>query len=127
MFLNFHSSIVIKKLLLVFTAELKPVHMRRERQITKMLLAATFTFLFLLLWQCITQCFWLRFGKHDLDNTQWQIIDNSYAVAKLGAIINASVNWCLYCVASSMFRKRMRLLLGFRIRLPKSSDVADLS
>lgn len=97
---------------------------------TRMLLAVTFTFLILLAWQCVTQCFWmLSYGKHSLDQTRWKMVDSSFALAKLGVILNSSINWCLYCITSSMFRKKMKLLFGIRIqrRREHTSDTSSTS
>ena len=90
---------------------------------TKMLLAVTFTFLVLLAWQCITQCFWmLKYGKHDADQSKWIMVDTSFAVAKMGVIINSSINWCLYCITSSLFRKQLKKLFGIKSRRAGTSS-----
>lgn len=82
---------------------------------TIMLLTVTISFLVLLAWQCITQCFWmLEYGKtpKDPNSSTWQIVDTSFAFAKLGVIINSSINWFFYCITSTMFRNEMRKIVS---------------
>ena len=77
---------------------------------TRMLLVVTFAFLLFLAWQCVTQCFWmLGHGKKgDNDKTKtWNMVDASFAFAKLGVVFNSSINCWLYCFTSTMFRKEM--------------------
>jgi neuropeptide Y receptor type 1 len=82
---------------------------RREREMTIMLLSVTFTFLLFLLWQCVTQClFMLGFNKDKQDTSMsWHYVDRSFAFAKLGVVVNSSINWLLYCISGSAFRKEM--------------------
>jgi len=82
---------------------------RREREMTMMLLSVTFTFLLFLLWQCVTQCFWmLNFNKDkQATSDSWHYVDSSFAFAKLGVVLNSSVNWVLYCCSGTTFRKEM--------------------
>ena len=81
---------------------------KQEKQMTRMLLLVTFSFLILLAWQCISQCFFmLGVGKSDPTTNQWNIVNTSFAVAKLGVIINSSINWIFYCLSGTMFRKEM--------------------
>jgi len=86
----------------------------QEKQMTRTLLCITFSFLVLLAWQCITQCFWmLGYGRHDQTQpNKWRMVDSSFALAKLGIIINSSINWVFYCCTCSMFRKEMRKMFG---------------
>ena len=87
--------------------------MRQEQQMTRALLFITFTFLVLLLWQCVTQCFWmLGYGKKHRNLSVWNTVDRSFAVAKLGVVLNSSTNWIFYCFTCSMFRKMTRNLFG---------------
>ena len=81
----------------------------QDRQMTMMLLVVTFTFLLLLAWQCITQCFWmLKVGfDNKVDRSMWIRIDKSFALAKLGVVINSSINFLLYSCTGSIFRKEL--------------------
>lgn len=81
----------------------------QDRQMTMMLLVVTFAFLLLLAWQCITQCFWmLRVGfDNKVDRSMWVNIDKSFALAKLGVVINSSINFLLYSCTGSVFRKEL--------------------
>jgi len=79
---------------------------KRERQTTIILLVITISFLVFLLWQCLTQCFWmLGYGK-DLKHV-WFNVESAYAFARLGVVLNSSVNFILYCLTGTMFRKEM--------------------
>ncbi|XP_057295293.1 FMRFamide receptor-like [Hydractinia symbiolongicarpus] len=88
----------------------------RERRMTLTLLSITFTFLVLLAWQCVAQCFWmLSLRKADKNSSRWNQIDSSFAFAKISIIINCAINWILYCLTGTMFRKElMRLICGER-------------
>lgn len=84
----------------------------RERRMTITLLSITFTFLILLAWQCVTQCFWmLGVGKEDKNKSRWNLIDSSFAFAKISVIVNCAINWILYCLTGTMFRKELMSLL----------------
>ena len=78
---------------------------KQQHQITKTLLLVTFAFIVLLGWQCITQCIWMV-GYSQTDE-EWPMVDKSFAVAKLGIVINSSINWLLYCLTGSAFRKEI--------------------
>ena len=81
---------------------------KQENQMTVVLLTVTFSFLVLLAWQCITQCFWmLGHGKSLQDSSTWNIVDMSFALAKMGVVINSSINCYLYCFSGSAFRKEL--------------------
>lgn len=94
----------------------KQERVKQQHQITKMLLFVTFAFIILLGWQCVSQCIWM-IGSEASD-TNWDIIDRSFAVAKLGIVINSSINWLLYCLTGSAFRKEI-----FKIYYQHSSIV----
>lgn len=83
-----------------------------ENQITRLLLIVTFTFLVLLGFQCITQCFYMLMP----DGFDKNIIDEAFAVAKLGVIINSSINFFLYCLSGRRFRQELFALLGCKRR-----------
>ena len=102
---------------------------RQEKQMTRSLLFITFSFLILLAWQCITQCFWmLGYGKHDrVQLNTWKMVDSSFALAKLGVIINSSINWIFYCFTCSMFRKEMRKLFGLKKTISDQPDSFNMA
>lgn len=83
----------------------------KDRQMTRMLLVVTFTFLILLAWQCITQCFYML-GYDGKTGPRWNNVDKSFAMAKLGVVINSSINFFLYSCTGSVFRKELQALLG---------------
>jgi len=57
----------------------------------------------------------LGYGKHDQTQPNtWKMVDSSFALAKLGVIINSSINWIFYCFTCSMFRKEIRKLFGLK-------------
>jgi len=81
---------------------------QQDRQITRTLLMVTFTFLILLAWQCINQCFFmLKYGKTS-KGQKWQMVEETYAFAKLGVVVNSSINCILYCFSGPTFRKELR-------------------
>ena len=97
--------------LIIELRNLKTKYDRRERQMTRMLLVVTFAFLLFLAWQCVTQCFWMLGHGKEVDNDKtktWNMVDASFAFAKLGVVFNSSMNCLFYCFTSSMFRKEMR-------------------
>lgn len=85
--------------------------MSKERQTTIILLSVTFSFLMFLIWQCITQCFYMMHFRRQ-DKKAWWDIDSAYAPARLGVILNSSINFLLYCCTGSMFRKEMFRMLA---------------
>ena len=77
-----------------------------------MLIAMTVSFLILLASQCISQCLYmLEHGKLNGEETYvWRLVDKSFAVAKLGVIVNSSINCLLYCITGSIFRMEIKKL-----------------
>lgn len=96
-----------KKMAATRSASATEKNKRSETQITRILLTVTFTFLVLIAFQCITQCF---FMLKDASGDR-RIINEAYAVAKLGIIINASINFFLYCLTGRRFRKELGRVL----------------
>jgi len=95
------------------TASSKPERNKQDRQMTRVLLTVTFTFLFLLALQCITQCFFmLGVGKKE---TSWDqnAVNLAFAFAKMGVVINSAINCFLYCFTGSVFRAEVKKMLGF--------------
>ena len=92
----------------------RPVSMKKrskEHQTTIILLTVSFAFLFFLIWQCITQCFYMlhfQSGNPEI----WYNISSAYAPARLGVIMNSSINFLLYCLSGQMFRKEMYKLFA---------------
>ena len=95
------------------TASSKPERNKQDRQMTRVLLTITFTFLFLLAMQCITQCFFmLGFGK---PTTTWDqnAVNLAFAFAKMGVVINSAINCFLYCFTGSVFRAELKKMFTF--------------
>ncbi|KAK7098657.1 FMRFamide receptor-like [Littorina saxatilis] len=90
------------------TAESADKSRRSENQVTRLLLLVTFSFLVLIGFQCITQCFYMIMP----DGFDVSIIDEAFAIAKLGVIINSSINFVLYCVSGRRFRHELYRLIG---------------
>lgn len=89
---------------------------KSEAQLTKLLLTVTFTFLILIAFQCIVQCFFMLKQGHK------EIVSEAYAIAKLGVVINSSINFLLYCVSGKRFRKELiNVVCGKIIQLRKDS------
>lgn len=83
---------------------------KSEAQMTRLLLTVTFTFLVLIAFQCITQCFFmLKEGNH-------RIVSEAFSIAKLGIVINSSINFFLYCLSARRFRKELAALVCARFR-----------
>ncbi|KAK3091717.1 hypothetical protein FSP39_022110 [Pinctada imbricata] len=80
---------------------------RAENQLTRLLLIVTFTFLVLIALQCITQCFYMLKPK----SANLQLVDEAFSVAKLGVVINSSINFFLYCLSGQRFRRELFNLL----------------
>ena len=78
----------------------------KEHQTTIILLTISIMFLFFLIWQCITQCFYMLHFKSG-NSEVWFDISSAYAPARLGVILNSSINFLLYCLSGQMFRKEM--------------------
>ena len=97
---------------------------RHENQVTAMLLSITFSFLVLFAWQCISQCFWMtQHGITDgVPTVVWEIVDNSFAAAKLGAVINASLNCVLYYCTGCIFRREVAKIF---LRMRKNRAKVD--
>lgn len=96
------------------TASSKPERNKQDRQMTRVLLTVTFTFLFLLALQCITQCFFmLGIGKA---KTSWDqnAVNLAFAFAKMGVVINSAINCFLYCFTGSVFRAEVRKMFAFK-------------
>ena len=72
----------------------------------------TVSFLILLASQCISQCLYmLEHGKLNGKETDvWRLVDKSFAIAKLGVILNSSINCLLYCLTGSFFRMEIKKL-----------------
>jgi len=88
----------------------------KKQKTTGTLLTVTFTFLALLLWQCVAQCFWMQgFHKTDMQNPQiWNAVNISFGVAKIGIVVYSSMNCLLYFFTGSLFKNELYSLLGSR-------------
>ncbi|CAG5115191.1 unnamed protein product [Candidula unifasciata] len=79
-----------------------------ENQITRLLLAVSFSFLFFIGLQCIIQCFAMQ-------KPPWadmQMVSASFAFGKLGIVFNSSLNFVLYCLTGRRFRVELLNMLG---------------
>ena len=82
---------------------------------TRTLLVITFSFLVLLAWQCVSQCFWMQgYGKGENHSRTWETVDKNFAFGKMGVIINSSLNCLLYCMTGSMFKKELVRMFCFK-------------
>lgn len=81
-----------------------------EQQITRILLAITFTFLLFIGIQCLGQC--LAVTKPP--GTSWFVINSYYAFAKTGMLYNSSLNFIFYCMNGTRFRNELKNMLGMR-------------
>ncbi|XP_052796146.1 FMRFamide receptor-like [Mya arenaria] len=95
---------------------------KSEAQLTRLLLTITFTFLVLIAFQCITQCFFmLKAGNH-------RIVAEAFSIAQLGIVINSSINFFLYCLSGKRFRKELRIVVCSRFHGDyKSSSSLSMS
>lgn len=101
-----------KKMMSKKTAESADMCKRSENQITRLLMVVTFSFLVLIGFQCIAQCFFMLMPA-EFDK---EIIDEAYAVAKLGVVINSSINFFLYCLSGRRFRTELLMVFGCQSR-----------
>jgi len=87
---------------------------KQDNQVSWTLLTVTVTFLVLLLWQCIAQCFWMQeWHKYDSQNKHlWAGVSISFGIAKMGIVIYSSVNCFLYFFTGSLFRRELRELIS---------------
>ncbi|XP_022318229.1 FMRFamide receptor-like [Crassostrea virginica] len=83
---------------------------KAENQMTRLLLTVTFVFLILIALQCITQCFFMM----QPEIADMRIVNEAFSVAKLGIVINSSINFFLYCFSARKFRKELLKVLGLR-------------
>ncbi|XP_061180940.1 FMRFamide receptor-like [Saccostrea echinata] len=83
---------------------------RAENQMTRLLLTVTFVFLILIALQCITQCFFMM----QPETADLRIVNEAFSVAKLGIVINSSINFFLYCLSARKFRKELFRVIGIR-------------
>ncbi|CAG2253285.1 probable G-protein coupled receptor 139 [Mytilus edulis] len=94
---------------------------RAENQLTTLLLTVTFTFLVLIALQCITQCFFMMKPK----TVNFELVNEAFAVAKLGVIINSSINFFLYCLSGRRFRKELFSIMGWQFNFGDHSDLSS--
>lgn len=110
------------------TGTAKPERHKQDKQMTRMLLIVTFTFLILLALQCITQCFFmLGLGKKIVSWDQ-DAVNIAFAFAKMGVVINSAINCFLYCFTGSTFRAELvKMFSVSRARYQTSSASTGLS
>jgi len=95
------------------TASSKPERNKQDRQMTRVLLTVTFTFLFLHALQCITQCFFMPGVRKQETSWDQNAVDLAFAFAKVGVVINSAINFFLYCFTGSVFRAEVKKMFGF--------------
>ena len=95
---------------------------KQEHQMTFTLITLTMAFLILLGFECVSRCFYLQgYGiVNGRETYSRYIARNTYAVAKLGLIIHASINCLLYCLSGSMFKKELRRRFAISSRISSS-------
>ena len=101
---------IFQTLTVVFIQDnIKNLRKKQEHHMTFTLITITVAFLILQGFQCISRCFYLQdYGLVDGRETRSRYIAKStYAVARLGLIIHASINCLLYCLTASMFKKEL--------------------
>ena len=49
----------------------------------------------------------LKYGQNSKSGSVWFYVDSAYAFARLGVVVNSSINFVFYCLTGSMFRKEM--------------------
>lgn len=102
-----NSAIIYKLLRKKNIGQVRKGEGKKERQTTIILLVITISFLVFLVWQCLTQCFWmLHYGLNDKDT--WFNVDSAYGPARLGVVINSAINFVLYCLSGGFFRKELK-------------------
>lgn len=113
------------------TSSSKQARNKHDVQMTRVLLTVTFTFLFLLALQCITQCFYMLGQGKKKENVAWNqhAVDIAFSLAKMGVVINSAINCFLYCLTGSLFRSELKRLLpsGNTRYLPYSTTGASRS
>eukprot|EP00794_Sanderia_malayensis_P019594 gene19594-21522_t len=100
---------------------------KQDRQITKVLLTVTFAFLILLAWQCINQCFFmLKVGKNTHPDN-WKLVESTYDFARLGVVLNSSINCFLYCFSGSTFRRELARLFHIDVKEDSTTNPTPLN
>ncbi|KAK3585780.1 hypothetical protein CHS0354_010552 [Potamilus streckersoni] len=120
MFIIREVSLANKKMNKARGEEMKEKMNKKEAQITRLLLTVTFTFLILIALQCITQCFFMM----KPNGANHEMVNKAFSIAKLGVIINSSINFILYCLSGQRFRKELFGLIVKRVDRIKSSSVS---
>ncbi|XP_062580728.1 FMRFamide receptor-like [Saccostrea cucullata] len=77
---------------------------KTESQLTRLLLTVTFTFMILIILQCVAQCFYML----QPGNVNMRMVDEAFSVAKLGCVVNSSINFFLYCYSGRKFRNELK-------------------
>ena len=113
-FLNFFPWFIIVLVSLFLVARYiqnsrRPTFPQRGQEMGKVLLAVSFWFIFTLLWQCITQCVFL---KTSTNSHNFDTVNSSMAFGKMGVILNSSLKIFIYLGISSSFRKTFMYVLS---------------
>lgn len=74
---------------------------RQGEEMGRLLFVISIWFVCVIFWQCVAQCFYLQGRPGD---TTWSSVNSSFAFAKLGMILNSSMKFFIYTVASPTFR-----------------------
>ncbi|CAG5118063.1 unnamed protein product [Candidula unifasciata] len=94
---------------------------KSENQITRLLLAVTFTFLFFLGFNCITHCLWTK----KLPGANPVMVSASFSFGKTGILFNSSLNFVLYCLTGRRFRTELLKMLGLVSKDLMMSSIVD--
>ncbi len=92
-----------------------------QDKMTQMLLTVSFTFLVLMAGQCVSHCFWVT--KFNFGKPSWNAVEGAHAIIELGIPINSAINWLLYCVTGSVFRKELLVWLRSFVSRPSHNVV----
>ncbi|XP_059161946.1 uncharacterized protein LOC131945018 [Physella acuta] len=94
---------------------------KSENQITRILLSATFSFIFFMGVQCVAQCYWMQKPQR----ADWRIVSSAFAFGKTGIVFTSALNFIFYCLTGRRFRNELLKTLGFSSKSLKYSSQSD--
>lgn len=94
----------------------RPRILKEDRNLTIMLMFITCSFLPLIAWQCIAQCFNVLDQQNNNDVTishadVWYRMEQSYAFGKMGVVVNSGINCLFYGCFGTRYRTELRSFL----------------